>query len=92
MGCVQEHFPSYVVADSTILLSASGRLWPREREPYIAENAQARTNIDVTNIRDDKFVKVLFVECKALSARLRGLRLRLRRSGSRQRPNWKGIC
>ncbi|KAJ6178514.1 hypothetical protein N7519_008975 [Penicillium mononematosum] len=36
-----------------------------QREPYTAEDTQARTNIEVTNIRDDKIVKALIVERKA---------------------------
>ncbi|OQE16857.1 hypothetical protein PENFLA_c026G08864 [Penicillium flavigenum] len=36
-----------------------------QREPYTTEDTQARTNIEVTNIRDDKIVKALFVERKA---------------------------
>ncbi|KAJ5472610.1 hypothetical protein N7530_006611 [Penicillium desertorum] len=58
-----------------------------EREPYTAEDAQARTNIEVTNIRDDTIVKALFVECKAPRSATA-----TKTQWEKRRPNWKTIC
>ncbi|KAJ5836285.1 hypothetical protein N7447_002311 [Penicillium robsamsonii] len=41
-----------------------------EREPYTTETTRARANIVVTNVRENRTNKVLFVECKPLKAKI----------------------
>lgn len=59
-----------------------------EREPYTAEDAQARTNIEVTNIRGDKIVKAFLLSARGKAPRSA---IATKTQWKKARPNWKRI-